>query len=167
MPNVWTQDEVKKLGLPIVPVEAADTLALKSRAWYPGCALPPEGDMLICYHSRHMRLFAELNCPERAVIHFLSFDVGIIEPLWGRKTFLDRCKKLKDYGFNRIISPDFSAWANFAIPLQIYNIYRSAVVTSDFANNGFKIVANVQWSLPELKKHIYRALCAMAKAGIS
>jgi hypothetical protein len=121
--------------------------------WLPGM----KGDVadwhLITYHFGDIRrYFAAGGKPEKLVVHFLSYDTGVINPLWGKATFHARVKRLQDAGVTTLITPDFSSWAEMPIVEQLWNHYRSLVVSCDLATAGFWLVPNVAWSAPQVTR---------------
>lgn len=48
--------------------------------------------------------------------------------------------------FNGVVGPDFSLYGDYPIALQIYNVYRSRIITHWLKQNGIKVIPNVRWS---------------------
>jgi len=96
------------------------------------------------------RYFKAGGKPENLILHFLDFDTGRIDPLWSVNGFKRRIDIFKENKINAIISPDFSSWADYPYAVQIYNYYRSSVLTNDFSKAGFDIIPNVCFSAPKL-----------------
>lgn len=70
--------------------------------------------------------------------------------MWGKASFHKRVAKMRAKGVTRVVAPDFSSWADMPLVAQLYNYYRSMVVTCDLVQAGFQVVPNVCWSAPQL-----------------
>lgn len=88
--------------------------------------------------------------PENLVIHFLTYDVGVINPMLNQNHFFKRCKRLRDVGIKYVVEPDFSSWANDPVAIQILNFYNSKCVLRSLQNENFYVIPNIvftrEWS---------------------
>lgn len=74
-------------------------------------------------------------------IHFFIDDYQF-ERVWNNpKAYLARFKK-----FGGIIMPDFSVYQNFPKALQIYNVFKSRMLSFYYQENGIDVITNVTWS---------------------
>lgn len=48
--------------------------------------------------------------------------------------------------YNGVVGPDFSLYGDYPLAIQIFNTYRSRVITHWLKHNGVKVVPNVRWS---------------------
>lgn len=121
-------------------------------SWVPGMRATEIADWyMICWHRGDIRRYLEAGGdPKKMIIHFLTFDGGVINPLWGKESFLERVRKMKELSVEYVIAPDFSSWANYPAAVKIHNYYRSCVVTCDLIQAGFKVIPNICWSIPYL-----------------
>src|ERR1019366_5348481 len=81
-------------------------------AWAPGVSLKADWYLLQCHSGQISRYRAAGGTMSRAVVHFLTRDVGVIDPMWGRESYLKRIARLREMGVQNLVSPDFSSWAN-------------------------------------------------------
>jgi hypothetical protein len=146
--------EARDLGFPAFPVEKALTLSGTCAAWVPGMRVSPSVDWhFLLMHSGDIRRFvAAGGSMERAVVHHLTYDAGIIDPLWGKESFHKRVAKMKSLGVENVVAPDFSSWADFPLVVQLHNYYKSAVVSRDLATAGFRVLPHVAWSAPQINR---------------
>lgn len=70
--------------------------------------------------------------------------------MWGKKTFFERVERMKKAGIKKLISPDFSSWADMPRVVQLHNYYKSCVVTHDLIKAGFEVIPNVCFSDPKI-----------------
>ncbi len=120
--------------------------------WIPGVRVDVADWYLILYHTGDLRRYGEAGGDySKVIVHFLTHDAGVIEPLWGNK-LSTRIRFLLDLGITHIIAPDFSAWALLPLAVQLYEHYRSMVVTHDLCQAGFTVIPNVCWSSPQLRE---------------
>ena len=69
-------------------------------------------------------------------------DDNIFERLWKNPhKYLPILKKYKG-----IVGPDFSLYGDYPIAIQIFNVYRSRLITHWLKQNGLKVIPNVRWS---------------------
>lgn len=69
-------------------------------------------------------------------------DDAAFERLWNNPhKYLPILKKFKG-----VVGPDFSLYGDYPIAVQIYNVYRSRVITHWLKQNGIKVIPNVRWS---------------------
>lgn len=140
----------KQLDIPDLSGFSGPKIEGKCIAWIPGMRTDIADWYLILNHFGDLNRFVNAGGDvSKVIVHFLSYDGGRIEPLWGTNGFERWTRKLKDFGITKLISPDFSSWANYPIILQLYNYYRSALVTNDLYKAGFEVVPNVCWSSTE------------------
>lgn len=140
--NPWDRLTYRELGFPPFPVETIPTIRGENMiSYYPGMTVNPDWWYFIRYSMSEIRRFkAGGGRMDRCVVHFLSFDPGVIDPLWNSNAFRKRCELMLEAGVRYIVAPDFSAWADMPMALQIHNMYRSAVVTHDLAKAGFAVI---------------------------
>ena len=155
MPNLRekaTQATAKELGFPGLDRCGGVELCGNVVAWIPGMKVSGTADYyFIVWHTGDIRRYQEAGGDmSRAVIHFLTHDAGVINPLWGKNSFHRRITQMRKLGIVNVVAPDFSSWSDFPVAVQLYNYYRSAVVASDLATAGFGVVPNVCWSVPSL-----------------
>jgi hypothetical protein len=158
--------KAQDLGIPSFPLEAIPDISPESapHAFVPyyNVHKPDVTHWLVQMHSGNLSYYTKggnhsgpwnsdnIGDLDKLIVHNLSFDVGTINPLWGEATFWKRVNTMREFGVHTMIAPDFSAWADFPIALQIYNLYRSAMVARDLVRAGFKVIPNVTWSLDAL-----------------
>jgi hypothetical protein len=136
--------------------ETCPPLEGSASAWLPGMRVDRFDWHLIIYNSGDVRRYLEAGgAPEKAILHFLSWDAGIIDPWWGKGTFFERVDRIRGWGISKLVSIDFSAWAHMPLVAQAYNYYKSAVVNSDLVKAGFSVIPNVQWSRPSLHGMVF------------
>lgn len=64
------------------------------------------------------------------------------ERIWNNpQRYLQTLKK-----FEGVVGPDYSLYGDYPLAVQIYNTYRSRLLTHWFKMNGIKVVPNVRWS---------------------
>lgn len=69
-------------------------------------------------------------------------DDNIFERLWKKPhKYLPILKKYKG-----VVGPDFSLYGDYPIAIQIFNVYRSRLITHWLKQNGIKVIPNVRWS---------------------
>ena len=146
------------LGIPYPPEDSYLKMKPKDRviSWYPYMKTTGIAEyFLVARKPGQIREFiAKGGDPASVIVHHMSYDEGVIDPLWGTNYFLKWIETLKEMGVTKILAPDFSTWADMPVVLQLHNHYRSAVVTHDYAKAGFKIVPNAIWSHPNLHPFI-------------
>jgi hypothetical protein len=147
---VLIAEKVSDLGIaPIVSTVTPEDLPEPITSWIPGMRTDIAGSYLVLHHTGDMRRYLEAGGdPAKAWIHFLTYDSGVIDPMWNKDRFLERCEKLKKMGYRRIVGVDFSSWANMPIAVQLMNYYKSAVVNRDLVKNGFRVLPNVCFGHP-------------------
>lgn len=144
---MWT--EAKALGFPSLGGCGGLRLG-RTVAWLPGMRANGIADWYaITWHTGDLKRYVAAGGDmSRVIVHFLTYDEGVIAPLWGKKSFHERVKKMREFGVRAVVAPDFSSWADFPVVVQLHNYYRSAVVSADLARAGFAVVPNVCWSSP-------------------
>jgi len=147
--NLRLNFEAKELGIP--SYSSGLDLTGKMCAWLPGMKTDQYDWHFITWHTGDINRYKLAGGdPERMIIHHLTYDSGIIDPLWGTETFKKRCDRMREFGVKYIVAPDFSAWADMPLVLQLYNTYKSAVVAVDLIKAGFEVVAHTYWSAPQI-----------------
>lgn len=69
-------------------------------------------------------------------------DDSVFERLWNNpQKYLPILKKFKG-----VVGPDFSLYGDYPIAIQIFNVYRSRIITHWLKQNGIKVIPNVRWS---------------------
>lgn len=140
----------QSLGFPPIR-KTCPPLSGQPVSWIPGVRTDAGNWRLLLWHSGDLRGFADAGGDlSTGVIHWLSCDTSIINPMWRKTSFLRRIEHAKSIGVTKCIGPDFSSWADMPIASQIYNYYRSAAVCHDLAAAGFDLIPNVCWSAPQL-----------------
>lgn len=75
-------------------------------------------------------------------IHFFIDDYQF-ERIWKNPDkYIERLKK-----FDCVLTPDFSLYTDMALPIQIYNIYRSRLIGQIMQDNGIKVIPTLSWCL--------------------
>ena len=154
MSDLWREVEAIEFGIPVIKTDCSKFFGKKMIAWIPGMRadLPDVDFYLICWHTGDLNRYLQAGGDSKKIIvHFLMFDEGAIDPLWGTDTFLKRVEKMESFGIENVISPDFSSWSDMAIATQINNIYKSAVVTHDLQQCGFNIIPNITFGVKKLQ----------------
>ena len=64
------------------------------------------------------------------------------ERLWTSPS--DYIEKLSEY--ECFLSPDFSLYLDMALPIQIYNVYRSRLLGQYYQRMGIKVIPTISWS---------------------
>lgn len=107
-------------------------------------------DMLLClYHWGDINWLLRYGVdPSRLILHFLTYDTGVINPLWGTDSLQKRVDRMKAVGIKYVVEPDFSSWADAPIPLQLFNFYKSRCVGRDLQDAGFTVIPNVPFTFP-------------------
>jgi hypothetical protein len=149
----WAEITPAMLGFPEFPFDAVPKIRGKCMAYMPGMKATGAGIdwYFIQWHTGNIRNYiASGGDMNKAIIHHLSYDNGVINPLWGGESFHKRAARMKELGVRYVLAADFSSWANYAVALQLYNYYRSAVVACDFAQAGFQVIPLVCWSAPQI-----------------
>lgn len=152
MRDLWSKVTPEALGFPRFPVEGCLPLTGKAVAWLPGMKASGTADWyFITMHTGDIKRYAAAGGDmQRAVIHHLTYDSGVINPLWGSHSFKKRVERMKSLGIKNVVAPDFSSWADFPVAVQLHNYYRSLVVACDFVLAGFKVLPLVCWSAPQI-----------------
>lgn len=152
MSNMWTEIKAKALGFPEFPVEACPTLEGNAIAWLPGMKTSGLADWyFVVWHTGDLRRYREDGGdPDKLVMHHLTYDVGAIDPLWGRESFHKRAERMKEFGVKYVVAPDFSSWADYPVAVQLHNYYKSMVVACDLVKAGFSVIPLVCWSAPQI-----------------
>jgi hypothetical protein len=112
--------------------DTADTYVTKWDPW-----------ILRRYHSQG-------GDPKRLVVHFMSFDAGVIDPLWGN--FKRRDARMQELKLTRLVAPDFSTWTEMPFAAQLYNLYKSNCVTHDLVKAGYRVIAQPVTASPYLRE---------------
>lgn len=73
----------------------------------------------------------------RCIFQWMSDD-DKLETMWGNPR--KRVDWVLEKGITRILSMDFSTWSQLPVVMQLYNVYRSAIVNRDFARAGLQII---------------------------
>ena len=148
MPEIKWNDPAE-LGLPRIEGDG-DFSGAKVIPWIPGMKTNIADCYFMTWHTGDIRRYYEAGGKaEKLVVHFLSFDTGVIAPLWGH-SYHDRVKRMKEFKVHTVLSPDFSSWITAPLAVQFYNYYKSNVVTRDLKTSGFKIIPNICWSHTKL-----------------
>lgn len=145
MYEMWRDISAVDCGIPLIDCSNFQKLEGVKIAWLPGMKAVGIADWyFLTWHTGDLRRYKEAGGDAKKIVcHFLTYDTGIIDPLWGTETFLKRTERMKAEGICHVVSPDFSSWTDMPVVAQLYNIYKSAVVTSDLARSGFNIIPNV------------------------
>ena len=139
-----------EIGMPLLECAGRFPASAKVIPWIPGMRTNIADAYLMTWHSGDLRRYYEAGGKkEKLIVHFLSYDTGVIAPLWG-DSFHKRVDRMKEFKCKTIVSPDFSSWADMPLPLQIFNYYKSNVVTRDLLKAGFEVIPNLCWSHPKL-----------------
>lgn len=81
-------------------------------------------------------------------------DDTTFERLWRNPhKYLPILKKFKG-----VVGPDFSLYGDYPIATQIFNVYRSRLITHWLKQNGVKVIPNVRWSTKYSYKFCFDAL---------
>ncbi|MGN1221920.1 MAG: DUF4417 domain-containing protein [Christensenellales bacterium] len=79
--------------------------------------------------------------PEKYFVHFYIDDYQF-ERVWNRPkyyaTILGR--------FKGIIAPDYSTYSNMPVAQQIFQVYKSRLISAYFQALGYKVIPNISWS---------------------
>ena len=84
-----------------------------------------------------------LSCkhPEDYFVHFYIDDYQF-ERVWNRPEYY-----LKILGrFKGIIAPDFSTYTNMPKAQQIFQVYKSRLISANFQALGYEVIPNISWS---------------------
>lgn len=161
MQRLWESITPREFGIPTPEVTTPELKALDGRirkvmTWIPGMNVRKDGTFyFVLWHGGDMkRFFAAGGDAEHVIVHFLTYDSGVINPWWNPGAFEKRVERAKEewHGVKYLVSPDFSSWANMPVVTQLMNHYRSMVVTRDLLKAGFTVVPNICWSCPQLLK---------------
>lgn len=147
----WTRPTLEELGIPKVPLSAMADVPGNPIGWCPGIKVDAPGVdwYIIQWHTGNIRHYlSKGGDPKKMIVHFLSHDEGVIDPMWGGLD--DRVKRMREFGVHTLIGVDFSAWADSPIAFQIFCIYKTAIVNRDLARHGFKLIPQPNWSVPQI-----------------
>ncbi len=98
------------------------------------------------------------NCRSNLVIypktalHFYNFDYvfdgehGVWNSFVRGIEFKKGFNLSKLNGYEYVISPDYSLYLDMPVSMQIWNIYRSRVITYALQQLGYKVIVNVRWT---------------------
>ena len=79
--------------------------------------------------------------PGQKFVHFYIDDYQF-ERLWNRPEYY--AKVLSK--FAGIIGPDYSTYTNMPKAQQIYQVYKSRLITAYFQSQGYEVIPNLSWS---------------------
>lgn len=122
------------------------------------------------FEAYNMRLFNEFDCSEKWQMPIIRCDDYIPKRLIGfnyAKSSEDKNTGIHffvdDYQFERcwnnpqeyleilsdyecVLSPDFSLYLDMALPVKMWNIYRSRLLGQYWQNNGLKVIPTISWA---------------------
>lgn len=153
--NPWNYMTPQLAGFPSFPENAIPKIEGACCGWLPRMKVDhPKVDWWFILRRRdQMRHYINAGGdPNRAIIHHLYYDEGIITPLWRKEYAEKNAQMLKDFGFKYVVAPDFSTWINMPGVVQAYNLYRSIVVSCDYAFYGFYVIPNCRWESPLVRE---------------
>ena len=78
--------------------------------------------------------------PSKVIVHHLAHDVGVINPLEDPAYMEEWCAQLREWGIDKVVAPDFSAWGTSPYCLQIWNYRRSVCASIEYAARGMKVI---------------------------
>lgn len=147
----WKAPSARSLGFPDYPVDSVFNPSGKVIPWIPYMRTDLDADWFCIMRVKHeLRSYLESGGdPSKVIVHHMSYDPGVIDPLWSAKYFDKWCDQLHEWGIRHIWPPDFSTWLEWPMALHIYNLYRSSVVASDFAKKGFRILPYYYMAPPQ------------------
>ncbi|MGN1208281.1 MAG: DUF4417 domain-containing protein [Christensenellales bacterium] len=87
---------------------------------------------------------ATIKDKQNTSVHFYIDDYQF-ERVWNKPTMYAQILS----GFDCVIGPDFSLYANFPKPLQMFNLYKQRLLTAYWQSLGIKVIPNVCWSTLE------------------
>lgn len=154
MGNPWAEMTAAHLGFPKFPAAAcSEEFRGRLMQWINGVRTDMADWYFLRYSASEIKNYIRAGGdPGKLVIHHLTYDEAVINPLWGTDTFMKRAELMHELGVKYVVGPDFSSWADEPYAVQLYNYYRSMVVTCDFAKAGFVTIPNVTWSAPALSR---------------
>lgn len=85
--------------------------------------------------------------PGQKYVHFYIDDYQF-ERLWNRPEYY--AKVLSKYP--GIIGPDYSTYTNMPKAQQIFQVYKSRLITAFFQSQGYEVIPNISWSDEESLK---------------
>jgi hypothetical protein len=141
--GLWAKLRPFEFGLP--EIDPAWCFAPEGRvgAWLPGMSVDCNDWNAIIYDISDFRNYAKQGGDwSKVIVHWMTYDTGKLDPLWGN-LFMDRVEKMRSLGVKYCVAPDFSAWGDFPIAVQVFNHYKSLVVARDLTFAGFKVIPNV------------------------
>ena len=131
---------------------------------------PRENERNKTFEAYNMRLFNEYDCSEKWEMPIIRCDNYIPKRLIGfnyAKSSEDKNTGIHffidDYQFERcwnnpeeyldilkdyecVLSPDFSLYLDMALPVKMWNIYRSRLLGQYWQTNGIKVIPTISWA---------------------
>lgn len=151
MANPFETLKAQDLGFPEFPIAAVPRIRGSVTPWIPGMKATGTSDYYFVLMNSdigaHLKAGGD---PSRVLAHYLTYDAGVIAPLWGKDSFLERVGRMKAMGLKYLVAPDFSSWANMPVIAQLHNYYKSMVVSCDLVQAGFEVIPNICWSAPQI-----------------
>ena len=97
--------------------------------------------------------FAKTNERKDVGIHFYVDDYQF-ERIWNApEKYLDVLSQ-----YDCILSPDFSLYMDMAMPVKIWNIYRSRLIGNYYQRNGIKVIPTVSWAEPDTFRFCFEGI---------
>ncbi len=88
--------------------------------------------------------YAKTSKEKNVGIHFYLDDYQF-ERVWNNKEkYIDILKQ-----YQCILSPDFSLYMDMAMPMKIWNIYRSRAIGQYYQEQGIKVIPTISWAEKE------------------
>ena len=88
--------------------------------------------------------YAKTNERKDVGIHFYVDDYQF-ERIWNApEKYVDVLSQ-----YDCILSPDFSLYMDMAMPVKIWNVYRSRLIGNYYQQKGLKVIPTISWAEPE------------------
>lgn len=97
--------------------------------------------------------YAKTNARKDVGIHFYVDDYQF-ERIWNApEKYLGVLSQ-----YDCILSPDFSLYMDMAMPVKIWNVYRSRLVGNYYQQNGIKVIPTISWAEPETFRFCFEGI---------
>jgi len=117
MSHMWPP--ANQIGFPPIG-KTCEILQGKVLSWVPGMRFDIADWYFVLNGKGDLgKYFEQGGDPKKVIVHYHAFD-DINEPLWHRGTFERKMKKLKAWGVEHMVSPDFSVWGDMPYITQEY-----------------------------------------------
>lgn len=97
--------------------------------------------------------YAKTNERKDVGIHFYVDDYQF-ERIWSSpEKYVDILAQ-----YDCILSPDFSLYMDMAMPVKIWNVYRSRLIGNYYQQKGLKVIPTISWAEPETFRFCFEGI---------